>query len=664
MNRLFAPAAWLVGRLCYPHKLMATAAAFVTPLLILAGLLLFQQQQALSATSLERAGLAMQLPALELLAALHDHHAAMQAANAGDAEFLQQLPARRAAVEKALKALIVVSPDGAWRALDTRWKTMSTQAPDVDDGLDAQIELNRLLRQELTSISDSTGIRGDSDPEIVALVDCVSIKLPLLVEKLALARDLGLNAVVSKRLKAKSRHQLQVVRGGIDPLIGWNMENVEKAIAFQPPLKAALETPLSSLAVAPLGLQEVLTTKVLDTNDFDILPEDYYLRGSQAITSALELAQAIIPAVDQMLELRERNLFLKRNFVFGLIAMVLLALAYGFIGAYQSIVRGIEDLSSAARTMAEGDLRARVERSSNDEIGELAVHFNEMAEGFSGLIKNTVLAADNLNSSVMQVHDSSGHIEKATERQKEAVVRTASAVQQLTVSIHEVAEHARETNRVTAEADKVVHEGVQRIADATAGMGLIVTSVNDAVEVIRQLESQSMEIGNIVKAIQEIADQTNLLALNAAIEAARAGEHGRGFAVVADEVRKLAERTRGATQEIGLTIGTIQQNIHGAVNKMSQSSGQVGDNAEMINELSDLLMHIRHTVNVTSQHIGTIVHATTEQSEAGSEITRNTQEIAVMAEQCHASACSTSESARELASLAGRLSHSVTNLTT
>ncbi len=664
MNRIFAPAAWLVGRLCFPHKLMATAAAFVLPLLILAGLLLFQQQQALSSILLERAGLSVQLPALELLAALHEHHASIQAAGAGDAEFLQQIPVRREAVEKALIAVMAVSGESPWKELVERWRTLSAQAPDVADGLESQLELGRLLRQALTISSDASGIRVDSDPAIAALVDSVSIKLPLLVENLALARDLGLGAVVSKRLKTKARSRLQVVRGGIEPLIVWNMENVEKATTLLPSLKASLDGPVSNLGSAPLSLQEVLTTKVLDTTDFDISPADYYQRGSQAIASALDLARAAVPAIDQTLQTREDALLLKRNMVLALILVVLLALTYGFIGAYQSIVGGITDLSSAARTMAGGDLRARVVPRSNDETGALAIHFNEMADSFGELIRNTVSAAGNLSQSVLQVQGSSGEIENATERQNEAAARTASAVQQLTVSIHEVAEHARETNRVTAEADKVAHDGVQRIADATQEMELIVMHVNEAVEQIRQLEARSMDVGNIVKAIKEIADQTNLLALNAAIEAARAGEHGRGFAVVADEVRKLAERTRGETQRIAATIGAIQKDIHGAVVKMHQSGEQVGGSAVMVKELSDLLTHIRHTVKVTTRHIGDIVKATTEQSHASSEIARNTQEIAVMAEQSHASACSTSESARELTTLAGHLSQSVANLTT
>ena len=664
MNRIFAPAAWLVGRLCFPHKLMATAAAFVLPLLVLAGLLLFQQHQALSSIQLERAGLSIQLPALELLAALHEHHASIQAAGAGDAEFLQQIPARREAVEKALMAVKAVGGESPWKELLERWKTLAAQAPELADGLESQLELNRLLRQALTVTSDASGIRVDSDPAIAALVDSVSIKLPLLVENLALARDLGLGAVVSKRLKAKARNRLQVVRGGIEPLIVWNMENVEKATALLPALKVALDGPVSNLGSAPLSLQEVLTTKVLDTTDFDISAADYYQRGSQAIASALDLARAAVPAIDQTLQAREDALVLKRNLVLALIVLVLLTLTYGFIGAYQSIVGGITDLSTAARTMASGDLRARVVPRSNDETGALAIHFNEMADSFGELIKNTVSAAGNLNQSVLQVQDSSGEIENATERQNEAAARTASAVQQLTVSIHEVAEHARETNRVTTEADKVAHDGVQRIADATQEMELIVMRVNEAVEQIRQLETRSRDVGNIVKAIQEIADQTSLLALNAAIEAARAGEHGRGFAVVADEVRKLAERTRGETQRIAATIGAIQEDIHGAVVKMNQSGEQVGGSAVMVKELSDLLTHIRRTVKVTAQHIGDIVNATTEQSHASSEIARNTQEIAVMAEQSHASACSTSESARELSTLAGHLSRSVANLTT
>jgi methyl-accepting chemotaxis protein len=537
-------------------------------------------------------------------------------------------------------------------------------ALDSGDSLEAQLGLNHLLRDELTRLSDASGIRVDNDPAIAALVDSVSIKLPLLVEDLALARDLGLAAIVEKRLKSKSRNRLLVIRGGIDPLIGWTIENVEKSLVLRPSLKDALENPLSMLGSAPLPLQEALTTKVLDTTDFDIPPAEYYERGTQAIAAAIELARAIAPEADRLLAAREQELGFKRNAVLALILVVLAALAYGFGGAYLSITHSIENLSKAARTMADGDLSVRVEPVSNDEAGALALHFNEMAENFGRLIRATISAAGDLEQSVDYVRDSSSQIENATEKQNEAAAKTAGAIQQLTVSIHEVAEHTRETDRVTGTADKAAHHGAQRAADATREMQGIVSGVKETVAVIGQLETQSREIGTVVLTIQEIAEQTNLLALNAAIEAARAGERRRGFSVVADEVRKLAERTRKATHEIAATIGSIQQNILQAVQQMNLSSDRVVGSAAMVGELSDLLGDIRRTVNATSRHIVDIVNATSEQSEASSEIARNTQEIAVMAEQSHSSACSTSESAHELAGLAERLNRSVANLTT
>jgi len=667
MKSLFVPAVWLVGRLSYRYKLLLTAVVFLLPLLLFAGLLVSEHQGQLDVTRQERAGLGLQLPALELLAAAHDYHAALQGAVTGEESYRQAQAERRARVAERLRGLHDLTRSGfgeelagaAWTALREHWETSSTGGEDAADVLNAQLEFNRLLRQGLTLVSDRSGVRADGDPAVAALVDSLSIKLPLLLESLGVARDVGLGAIAGKRLKAKLRNRLLVVRGGIDPLVSWNLENIEKARVLRPSLTPGLDTSASALGTAPLGLQELLTTKVIDTTDFDISPADYDGRGTLAMAAVLDMARAIVPGVDRMLDARMNDLVVKRNVVLAIIGAVLLLLGYGFTGAYMSIMRGIDDLCAAAKRMAAGDLSVRVTPGSFDEAAEMARNFNEMAESFGELIRNTLAAAKELNGSVDSVNASSRHIESATERQNEAAARTASAVQQLTVSIHEVAEHARETDRVTVEADRAARRGAEHAAGTAREMAGIVAGVNEAVSVIQELENQSHEIGHVVRAIREIAEQTNLLALNAAIEAARAGEHGRGFSVVADEVRKLAERTRTATTDVAGTIEAIQQNIHVAVVSMHRSSDQVRGSAGAVDELSELLARMRETVSITARHIEEIAHATTEQSNAGSEIARNTQEISGMAEECHVSAQATSASSQTLAGLATRLEQSV-----
>ncbi len=403
MKALFAPAAWLVGRLSYRQKLLATGALFALPLILLGGLLLADRQSALAELEQERAGLALQLPALELMLALHDLHGAFQGAAAGEADFQQRLPQRKAAVEQVLARVGklaqeqagALGPAPAWGELQGRWQAVAALRPEdeADGGLEAYLELSQLSRQWLGQISDGSRLRRDGDVAAAALVDTLSVKLPLLVESLGLARDAGLGAVARKRLKSGLRNRLTVVRGGLEPLIGWTLENVDKAAQLRPGLKAGLEGPAGNVGTASLGLQEVLTTKVIDTTDFDIGAAEYAARGDVAMAAVLDLARALTPAIDGLLAERQGRLLLVRNLVLGGLALLLLVIVYGFTGAYISIMRGIHSLRGAAAVMAGGDLRARVELVSGDEVAEAGHSFNHMAETFAGLIRGNGQAA-------------------------------------------------------------------------------------------------------------------------------------------------------------------------------------------------------------------------------------------------------------------------------
>ena len=201
MKTLFVPAVWLIGHLSYRYKLLLTAVVFLLPLLLFAGLLMSEHQGQLEVTRQERAGLALQLPALELLAAAHDYHAALQVAAAGDESYRQAQVERRARVTERLQGVHDLTRAGfdetlagaAWVPLREHWEKPSGGGEDAADVLNAQLEFNRLLRQGVTLVSDRSGIRADGDPTVAALVDSLSIKLPLLLESLGVARDDLLN---------------------------------------------------------------------------------------------------------------------------------------------------------------------------------------------------------------------------------------------------------------------------------------------------------------------------------------------------------------------------------------------------------------------------------------------------------------------------------------
>lgn len=325
----------------------------------------------------------------------------------------------------------------------------------------------------------------------------------------------------------------------------------------------------------------------------------------------------------------------------------------------RSITRPLGEAVSVAEELERGNLAVRVESDARDETGQLLNSMRRMVGKLTQVIGDVKGAADFIADSANHLSVAAQQVSKATERQSTATSSSAAAVEQLTVSIAHVASSAQNANAKSSEAGDIAVSSGKDVDAATHHIKTVAATVDHSSQEMERLLGSALQIGNIATVIREIADQTNLLALNAAIEAARAGEQGRGFAVVADEVRKLAERTTGSVEEISTMIACIQDGTRDAVASMQQSSTAV---AEVLSLSAQSSVSIRQTCDATElvvRSINDIAAALSEQRIASNELARNVESIAQMSEENTAAVASVTETSRDLASASSDLRSAV-----
>ena len=339
--------------------------------------------------------------------------------------------------------------------------------------------------------------------------------------------------------------------------------------------------------------------------------------------------------------------------VFALAVATLLALGWIF---FKSITGALDKMRRAITSVAaNNDFTIRADVTSNDETGQTAKAFNQLLEQMQDSLREVLNNAQNISEAAHKASDAAQQVSDASTSQSESASAMASAIEEMTVSINHITDSTRDAQHRAHDAGSAADSGATIIAKTNSEMDHIAGTVQTAGETINDLGRQSDKISGIMQVIKEVVDQTNLLALNAAIEAARAGEQGRGFAVVADEVRKLAERTRKATEEISQMVVTMQGSARNAVTGMDSVVSRVFEGKELSDQAAARMNEIQGSAGQVTGAINEISAALNEQSAAAQDIARQVEHVARMSEDNSYAAQETARISQELDAFASAL---------
>jgi methyl-accepting chemotaxis protein len=343
----------------------------------------------------------------------------------------------------------------------------------------------------------------------------------------------------------------------------------------------------------------------------------------------------------------------------GTLVMLLVGGGLGYSVIF-SVTKSTGELSNAMTRMGQdGDLSRRIAVHGNDELAKAANAFNGLIDSFANIIRQVSSGASQVSNATVNLSSSAMQISRGSQAQSEAAASTAAAVEEITVSISSVANNTEEVRKLSEKSLRQTQQGNQNVTDMIGEIERVQEAVQQIAGSVKEFVDSTRAIAGMTQQVKDIADQTNLLALNAAIEAARAGEQGRGFAVVADEVRKLAEKSAQSANEIDRVTNALNQKSTQVEATLQTGLRSLQTTQEQVERVAVVLTEAGESVAQSTHGVSDIASSVGEQSQASNAIARNVEKIAQMSEENHAAVSSNSQELVRLEHLARELQTAV-----
>ncbi|KZL36014.1 methyl-accepting chemotaxis protein [Pseudomonas syringae pv. aptata] len=635
---ILSPGIYLTNRLRFPAKFAVLAIIIVIPLIVL-GLRVFNSLNAsIDTVAQERVGreyLQLTTPVMRLSML---QRAVSNRLLAGDASAAQDMTSNRAQLETALANLADMDArQGQQLETENRVQRLRESTRSLMDSIKPGLsqdevfaQWNEQLAQTLNFIyyvSATSGMVLDEDYASLFLIDLSTIRMPREINVAGQIRGITAGLITGQGLSVS-------MRGSLESLLKIELQfraELEQSIRLlkrrSPELAARISDPITAATAAMDSFRGDLHAYVKGTEFSVQQGQALSARGNVVVSGLYKAQDEIQTALQDELNTRYDALVLQREVVIAMCVIMGLLLLYAFCSIYRALRLTIDSLLGVTRRLGEGDLSARVAVVSKDEVADIANGLNLMADAFASSISHMDRTSYELTDVASRLGASIGLAKQSMNAQQAETEQVATAINEMTASVADVAQNTEGAALAADEANTASRNGLRIMHQAHSTIQALAEEVELSAQKVQALALHSQSIGGVIQVISTIADQTNLLALNAAIEAARAGEQGRGFAVVADEVRTLASRTQASTEEIRGIIQQLQSATDAAVQQMQAGQQKahacISAASDASGSLSSISQGVERIVEMNTQ----IASAAVQQHAVSEDINRNVMEI-------------------------------------